>query len=287
MKSSNSLIDLCRSGSRLAVSAILCTLLFSGCAGTPRWSGELVPEPDAQRHAALLDSLVARDRTCPPTLLADLKIDYHSPVDDRKLQGFLQFSLPENYKFVVTNPLGQMVWATAGDRQHYQTVNTLRHQYIEGGMDSFVLTNKLPVFLLESDWGSWLTGRLQYGADRIVDIRNDPETPGIWITVKTDSAGGPLDHLLIDPAEALVLRRTITDADNTELATISYRNILPVKNSGAEESAARCKQPHHITVSGLPWGSRIELQLTNTETRSVSKSYSLPMPPRYFRQYRP
>lgn len=270
-----------------AVLGTAVVLLLGGCARNGQWSGTLVPEETAPQLATVLDTMAARDALCPKTLVADVQVDYESPLEKLKLQGFLQFSLPGNYKFIVTNPLGQLVWGTAGNRRHYQAINTLKKEYIEGGMDSFVLKNKLPIFLIQSHWGNWLTGRVSYGAKRIVDIREDKENRGVWITVKTDSPEGPWEHLLINPQLQQLVERVITDLDNDELATVNYSDMEIPAPENPDEDTVQCRQPGTITITGLPWNSRIELNLSRIETRHEEESYSLPRPARYFRQYRP
>ncbi|MBM9519801.1 hypothetical protein JWG39_08215 [Desulforhopalus vacuolatus] len=273
-----------------AVLGIVVTLLLGGCAREGQWSGTLVPGEDAPQFAAVLDAMAARDALCPKTLVADLQVDYESPLEKRRLQGFLQFSLPGNYKFIVTSPLGQMVWGTAGNRRHYQVLNTMTKQYIEGGMESFVLNNKLPFFLIQSQWGNWLTGRVSseaHRAHRIVDIRKDKENRGVWITVKTNSSEGPRDHLLINPERQQLIERVITDLENNELATVSYSDMKTPAPENPDEETVQCLQPGAVTITGLPWNSHIGLNLSRIETRRGEESYSLPQPVRYFRQYRP
>lgn|GEM_PF-1734867 len=277
----------CRALRCAAVLGIAVPLLLGGCAREGQWSGTLVPGESAPQFATVLDTMVARDALCPQTFVADVQVDYESPRENRKLQGFLQFSLPGNYKFIVTNPLGQLVWGTAGNRRHYQVINTMEKKYVEGGMDSFVLRNKLPVFLIQSPWGNWLTGRVSYGANRIVDIRKDKENRGVWITVKTNSSEGPRDHLLINPQLQQLVERVITDLDNDELATVNYSDMKTPTPENPTEEMAQCLQPGSITISGLPWNSHIGLNLSRIETRRGEESYSLPQPARYFRQYQP
>ncbi len=208
-------------------------------------------------------------------MIADAALSYTSPVTSQSVSGFLQFSLPESYKFVITNPLGQIFWAVAGDRKQYQIVDTTKQLYTTGELQTLVLNNELPLFLVQNNWGEWLMARNHFSGSRVIAIRSDNKHRGVWFTVENSILEGRYEHLLIDLNRQILLQRILTDRSGDILAAISYNEIGNKINKG------KCVQPAHITITGLDYGSTIELHLSAIEFQPGKKSYHLPKPPRY------
>ncbi len=254
---------------------ILAALLLAGCSGPSRqWGNALAPD---LQHAALADftRIAERDKRCPTTMIADAALTYTSPVASRSVSGFLQFSLPEDYKFVITNPLGQIFWAVAGDRRQYQIVDTTKRLYATGKLQTLVLNNELPLFLVQNSWGEWLMARNHFSSSRVIAVRSDNEHRGVWFTVEKSLVEGRYEHLLIDLGRQILLQRVLADRSGDTLATVSYNKI------GKKIDKGQCVQPEHITITGLDYGSTIELRLSAIEFQPGKKSYHLPRPPRY------
>ncbi len=250
-------------------------MLLTGCASqSGQWGDTLDP---GLQSAALADftRIAERDKTCPGTMIADAALTYTSPVASRSVSGFLQFSLPESYKFVITNPLGQIFWAVAGNRKQYQIINATEQLYTTGKLQTLVLDNELPLFLVQNNWGEWLMARNHFSSSRVLAVRSDTEHRGVWFTVENSILEGRYEHLLIDLGRQVLLQRILTDRSGDMLAAISYDKI------GKRIDRARCIQPEHITINGLDYGSTIELRLSAIEFQPEKRSYHLPKPPQY------
>lgn len=254
----------------------LAIVFLGGCATKP-WTVPLAEE-DYAATAGLLDEMALRDSDCEKTVEADLRIFYTSPLGKKGLEGYFLFSPPGSYKFVITNPFGQTMWAIAGHQRVYHIIEPLRRQYTGGSLSSFGVRNDLPSFFLKGEWAAWITARNRYTSDMITAIRNDRKNRGVWITLPKDRTRGYIDHILLNQEQALITERILTSDTESKLATISYSEY---------EKIGECYQPHSIEVSGLGYGTEIRLQLDNVALQEEIKNYTLPIPQGYFRRYLP
>ncbi len=254
---------------------LCCQLFLASCSSKMTQLGEPLAAGSEKKAISDFTRIVRRDKACPATMIADLAITYNSPINKQAVSGLLQFSLPDNYKFVVTNPLGQIFWAVAGNRKHFQTIDTTERVYSSGELQTLILKHQLPLFLTQNNWGEWLMGRSNFDRSRIVAIRQDNDQRGLWFTVRTGIVAGEYEHLLIDQKRQLLLQRIIADRSGDPLAIITYAPI------NAKIDKEQCIQPEHITISGLSYNSTIDLQLSAIEFQPEKKSYSLPAPPQY------
>lgn len=250
---------------------------ISACAGRP-WSTALEGERLDQTRQTIA-ALTAEKRRCGESLDGDLAMFYSDPLEKKALSGYLQFSQPGAYKFVVANPLGQTVLAIAGDRRSYQAVNVFERQYLEGSMRSFGLRHGLPQEFLGGAWGEWLTGGSERSADSISAIREDKDGRGLWVSYRhhpPEPAGAT--HMLWQTEAKTVLTIIIENDKETPLAEISYNQRM------SEEA---CHQPLEIHITGLDFGTDIRLQLSNLRFFAEKKQYNLPIPRGYQQQYLP
>jgi hypothetical protein len=259
---------------------VLAPILIAGCGGRP-WTDPLKTD-EADAAAELIDSLTLRDTMCGKTLEADLSLFYENPLGKKALSGFLQFSLPSSYKFVMTNPFGQPVLAIAGNEQSFQAINTGLKKYMEGSIRSFGLRNKIPAQFLGGSWGNWLTGRNQFTSQAITDIRHDRDTRGLWITFQAENNIQPATHhLLLAPEDKLILAHIIEDGKGKTVADIKYGNWIP---------QGECRQPQEIDITGLGYGTNIRIKLSDVLVSDKVESFRLPIPPDaagYIKQYLP
>lgn len=256
---------------------LLCCLLFiSGCAQKP-W-GVSLGEKDYEAGFMLAKEMAVQNTQCIKGFHSDLKLEYANPLGKKSFSGFLRYSPITNYQFVTSNPLGQPVLIIAGNQKKYQVINTLEKKYIAGGMTSFALRNKLPIHFLKGRWDDWLTGKNTIPIEYISDISSDRESRGIWITFEDSKGARNISHLLIDPEKKIILERVLETRQEKPLATIQYDSYLKDQS---------CTQPQHIYISGLQYGTTINLQLSETELSSDIKMYRLKAPQGYLRQLRP
>jgi len=256
---------------------LLAALMVSGCAGKP-WTTPLAGERFEQT-SQLIDTLLLESQRCGPSLDGDLALFYADPLEKRALSGYLQFSLPGSYKFVVANPFGQTILAVAGDQKTYKTVIVPEKKYIEGGMQSFGLRHKLPDEIISGSWGEWLTARNQRPSSTITAIHEDKNARGQWVTFrhnKNEPAG--MSHLLLDPVEKTPLSRILENSEGKIVAEVTYADWITL---------GECRQPREINISGLDYGVDIRLKLSNVRLTDEVKQYSLPVFSSYIQQYLP
>lgn len=251
---------------------------LAGCAGKP-WTGQL--EGDRYNEASqLMNALAAENRACGGTLTGDLGLVYTGAMEKKALNGYLEFSQPSAYKFVVTNPFGQPFFAAAGDHVSYQAINVPERLYMSGSMRSFGIRHKLPEGLLSESWGEWIMARNSHGSDAITAINEDREARGLWITYrhgKNEPAGQ--SHLLVEPAEKKILARMIDDKDGETVAEITYDDW---------QDQGKCHQPQEVKITGLRYGTEIRLKLANVQlTDEGKKQFHLPVPAGYVKQLMP
>lgn len=264
---------------KLALPLLLSSLILSGCAGKP-WTDPLEP-PQAEAIEQLVDKLYIRDQSCGKSLAADLSVYFHGPLENSAVSGYFQFSAPSFYKFVMTNPLGQPVLLIAGDQKSYQAINSLARKYMAGSVRSFGIRNKIPQDFLKSNWQDWLMGRNHYSSEKTSHIRNDKEGRGTWISFNTeDGKYSATSHLLLDSDQKLYRTRILENSDGKTIAEIRYDNWI---------GQGGCLQPQDINITGLDYGTNIQLKLSDVvlSTDVDPKTYRLPIPSGYLKQYLP
>ncbi|HBG20151.1 MAG TPA: hypothetical protein DDY32_12990 [Desulfobulbaceae bacterium] len=261
--------------SRILVLPVVFAL--AGCAGKP-WTSQL--EGDRYNEASrLMDTLAAENSACGGTLEGDLGLVYTSALEKKALNGFLEFSQPSAYKFVVTNPFGQPLFAAAGDHVSYQAINVSERLYMAGSMRSFGIRHKLPPGILSESWGEWIMARNTHGSGAITAIHEDKEARGLWITYRHDEKEPTgQSHLLVDPAETKILARILEDKDGETVAEVTYDDW---------QDQGKCRQPQEVNVTGLKYGTEIRLKFANVRVTDEEKRFQLPVPPGYMKQLMP
>ncbi len=258
---------------RLPLFLLFASLLLGGCATKP-WN-EPLKQSEADSIIQLTDSLIARDAECGGTLEGDLVLYYQNPFGKKALSGFLQFSIPSSYKFVMTNPFGQPVLIIAGDQKTFQAIDTIHRNYLAGSLRSFFLHNDIPIYFLTGDWGAWLTDRNLLPSSEITDIRNDRDSRGVWLSYKSKKR---VYHLLLDPQKKIFPVRILENEKGKKIAEITYDNWVV---------SAGCSQPQEINIAGLDYGTDIHIQLSNVALSNVHGVYRLKPPPGYSKQFMP
>jgi hypothetical protein len=260
---------------REALLFLVASFFLAGCATKP-WL-EPLGSSETESTLQLVDALVARDAVCGKTLEGDLDLFYQTPLEKKALSGFLQFSMPSSYKFVVSNPFGQPILAVAGDQESFQAINVGNQSYLAGSLSSFGLRNNISSSLLQSDWSFLLTGRNLFPSQTITKIYEDRNQRGIWLTSKPKNKTRSY-HLLLDRDQEVVVACVLENDSGDTVAEIHYDNWVTLGG---------CRQPLDITISGLDYGTEVQIKLSNVSTSDERKTYTLQPPPGYRRQYMP
>ncbi|MFT5698736.1 MAG: hypothetical protein ACI8ZB_001592 [Desulforhopalus sp.] len=255
---------------------LLLPVVFSGCAQKP-WDTSL-GEKEYEAGLQIATEMSVRNTQCIKGLTSDITLEYSNPLTKRTFSGFLQYSPIANYSFVASNPLGQPVLIIAGNQKKYEIINTLESKYMAGGMTSFALRYKLPIHFLKGRWDDWFTGKNTIPTEYITNISSDKELRGIWLTFEDNKGVRNISHLLVDPKQKVILEHVLETRQKKPLATIKYSQYF------ADHS---CMQPQHINISGLEYGTTIDLQLSETELTTNITTYKLTPPKNYLRQFRP
>ena len=255
-------------------------LSLSSCAGKP-WTN-ILGEEESKPAETLFYQMVDRDISCSCCLDTDITIAWDSPVEKKSIRGLLQTMEPSSIKFVMTNPLGQILFALIIKDRTFQSINTLTHKYQSGSLDSLVLYYDAPKSLLSGNWVTYLTGRLKKGSIEIVEIRNDREKRGVWFTILiSDGDKKQKNHLLIDMVEKKILTRMVVDENSEEtIASITYSDWIIEKN---------CQIPSRLQISEFSFGFQMNIQLSNisTDLQLKNSHFKINPPPGYLRQILP
>jgi hypothetical protein len=256
---------------------LLVCLTLSACAGKP-WTTPL--EGDRYNETGqLIDSLTREYEKCGAGLEGDLALFYSDPLEKTSVGGYLRYSLPGSYKFVVTNPFGQTLLAIAGDQKAYQLISVPEKKYMAGSMRSFSLRHGLPEEILNGRWGEWLTGRSLRPSTSITAVHEDREGRGLWISFRNENSEPPgISHLLLEPVEKIPIARILENGAGKIIAEVTYGDWI---------AQGECRQPQEINISGLDYGTDIRLKLSNVRLTSAAESYTLPVPPGYVQQIMP
>lgn len=261
--------------SRDSLLFLAASYLLTGCAAKP-WS-EPLGEPETESTLQLVDTLAARDALCGKTLEGDLDLFYQTPLEKKALSGFLQFSIPSSYKFIVSNPFGQPLLAVAGDQKSFQAINIGNQSYLAGSLSSFGLRSNISSYLLQSDWSTLLTGRILFPGQAITELNEDRNQRGVWLTSKRKNQPGSY-RLLLDRDQELIVACVLENDNGGTVAEILYDNWVTLGG---------CRQPLDIRISGLDYGTEVQLKLSNVALSDEEMNYSLQPPPGYRRQYLP
>lgn len=264
----------------LAVS--LCILL-SGCASKRRWS-EPLQEEERLEMTKIISDMQETNKSCSDTLDAEARIFWNSPMGDSGVTGYLQIFSPSFIKFIVSNPLGMVVYAFASNGKSFQTLNTMERQHIRGSLHTLAIRRGLPLILAQGDWFALLGERLPAQPFKVLEVTRDTTDKTVWMLLSQIGTSKTSDTqwVHLNPTERKVLGYLFLDKEGQTLADISYED-----QGGEKEGCFATKRTIHIT--DLPWGAeiRIELQDIRTDTQLNTSDFSLPVPVGYFKQLQP
>lgn len=269
-------------GTNLSLPAIiLISLLFSGCAGQ-RWTGPLAEE-EQTGITAKLAAMQKLEKECSDSIDADALIFGESPVEEWRVAGYLQLFPPSFIKFVITNPLGQPVYAFASNGKTYQSLDPGHRRHTRGKIRSMAIRKNMPLSLVQADWFAYLTGRLPARSLEIVEINEDASGETVWLQLSpaVPDRTGESVWLHLDPVQGAVLGYLFLDGAGKTLAEISYGD-----KQGRED---HCTPHRELLVTGLTWGAtiRVQLQEISSDRQFSTEDFSLPVPKGYTTQRRP
>lgn len=251
----------------------LLIVLLAGCAGKP-WTTP-VTDQEGLHVRQIFEEIQQRDAFCFCCMDAKVSFFWDGPGEDRSISGFLQLMLPSSVKFVVTNPLGQPLYAMVSNGHDFQSINTVLRQHTNGEISALMREYSIPAPLLSDDWGYWLMGRLHEQGASIEAIRQDEAGRGVWITMRYPAEEAlAQSHLLLQLETNKLLTRILVDQQGKTIANLSY-----------EYGAAQrdCVPVSRLTITELPYGSRLRVEFAEVLTEQVFSParFRLKVPPGY------
>ncbi len=254
----------------LIFNCLLLCILCSSCA-QKRWTDALSEEENSAMEQ-LVTAMQEREQQCSQNFDADMQVFWKSPVTSRAVEGYLQLLAPSSMKFVVSNPLGQPVFAFTGDGNKFQILQPTQQMHIRGSVRSLAIRSKLPLVMTRGDWFAYISSRLPAHKLTILETAPDSENNTVWLRLadtsrqKTDG----LIYLHLDPQQEKVLGYLFLDNAGETLADISY--------PGKREGSTYCAVQTEIRVDKLPWGSEIRIKLENIANTVQLKEQDFPLP---------
>lgn len=257
-------------------SIVVLLLLLPGCAHKP-WTTPLSSD-DRSANTGLLNSIEVNYQRCAKTVEADLLFEYENTFGKKLINGFFQYTKPSSFKFVVTNPFGQPVFAVAGNQQSYKSINVPHRTVISGSLKAAGIRNNIPDEVLHGKWDEWLNGSKDPNRGTLLEMRNDKESRGLWLTYQNNDSKKTMDHLLIGHADRQIQERILEDFEGKTIARIVYTNWVQIN---------QCQHPLAISISELSYNTVIRLTFSDLTTSEESKTYTLPTPPGFSKTYLP
>lgn len=241
----------------LVIFSLVIVVSLTSCARKP-WRESL---QDSERLAVTkaLNDIREGETSRSNCVDADLNIFFTSHLKNRAVSGYVQIMQPSYLKFIVSNPLGQPLFAFTTDGSQFNQLDTSQQQFLDGDLQAFARIYDTPAFVYNRSWGKWLTARLPE-SELITEIRFDSEERGSWVTIvdqnkiNTDNhQKTATEHLLIDSDNSRLLSRIFTTESGDIEAELTYSDWSPENRW----------QPGKITIEGLDYGSKIVLDFTD------------------------
>jgi hypothetical protein len=254
----------------------LLVLLLAGCAGKP-WTTP-VTDLEGVHIRQIFQEMQGRDSSCFASMDARVRVFWDGPGEARSISGFLQLMLPSAVKFVVTNPLGQPLYAMVSDGRDFQSINTPLRQHTSGNISALMRQYGIPAPLFSDQWGYWLTGRLHEQGAGIAAIRQDEAGRGVWLTTRYPGEEALAhSHLLLQPETRRLLSRILVDGQGETIATLSY-------DYGTAHGD--CPLVSRLDITGLPYGSKLSIEFAEVLTDQVfsASRFRLKVPADYEEQ---
>lgn len=263
---------------------LLLLVLLGGCA-PKKWASLPLPADEQIQIRELLVSMQVANRLCPKGLDANAQIFWKSPLSNAAVSGYLELQEPSFIKFIVTNPLGMVVYALSSTGQIFQFLDISQRQYIRGSVRNLAIRQGIPRILGQANWSAILSAKLPSGPFTPQQISRDTDGHSVWIQIPQSSTytGTAQQWLHLEPEQRRVLGYLFLDQDGTNIAEISY---------GKPEAGARtgCLSSQITThISNLPWGAEITIRLEDAQGKgpTLPSDFTLPVPTGFFEQLQP
>jgi|GEM_PF-1336732 len=250
-------------------------LPLTGCA--PKRMAGIVSVGEQKKANAIIQEMQDATKTCPDTIIADAKLFWNSPLGDRAVEGYLQLQYPANTKFIISNPLGQPLFAFARRGKKFQILEPENRKHIRGKIRSLAIRHEIPMLPATGSWFSYLSGQLPRYPLILTSLMRDSNNAGVWLRLSEQFPGNTEEgvYVRIDLKHKQVKEYLFLNSAGESVLKISYSAQTPKANS--------CVPMEEIHISGLPWGTEITLLLEDisTELHLGNQDFALPVPGGY------
>jgi len=273
--------------------------MLTGC-GTKPWTG-LLDDKSSQDALTIVKQMQDRDAQCSCCLETDIIISWDTPLEKRAVAGYLYLKNPFIIKYIITNPFGQPLFVVVTNGRTFQSINTVQRKFMSGSLDSFLLYHEVPTSMFFSNWGAYLTGRLQRESWQIEEMRHDRKNRGVWVTLRYMSGNRKRkNHLLINTLDRKLLTRIIVDErlkpaedlgeeSNEEEKEVLYDEIVATIHYSNWVTEGNCLLPTRLSILEFAFSSEMIIQLENisTDSEQSPNDFRVKVPRGYLRQHLP
>ncbi len=266
---------------KLAAGTLFPLLVFllslTSCARTP-WTTSIEGDPRNAIERAFA-SAAEKSRRCSSGWDAEITVNWTSASRNYAFTGYCQTLEPSYLKLVVSNPLGQPLKLIAIDGSSYQLVDAAQRSSVSGSLRSWAIRNQIPLVLSRRPWLDWLLGRPSDGDAQIIDVRNDDQNRGVWLSIGSADNPQIQEHVLFAADESIIVERVLLDDQGSRVATITYSDW---------QRYDACPFPAKIAVTGLAFGTAAEVAFSDVRSAELTpESFSLKIPQGFSRTFLP
>jgi len=234
-------------------------LLSGGCATLP--TTRPLAQMQQQHVEALFRETMTRQQDCPCCIDAQVRLSVKSLVQNGTISGFVQAKAPSFLKFTGLNPLGQPLMLLATDGTFFKYVSVPEAKGYEGLVTAAAFKKYAPQGFDPTHAFYWLAGRLAPEKLRIFSVAQDSEGQGFWLefayAADASEGEGLRRHVLFDPAQQVIRRHLMADADGRIMVDVWYDDYAKASEGGSDN----CRLPGLIRIHANNNGAIMELAL--------------------------
>lgn len=252
-------------------------LLLTSCARSPMTT--LIEGDPRNAIEQAYANAAEKSRRCESGRDAEMTVNWTSTTESFAFTGYCQTLEPSYLKLVVSNPLGQPLKLIATDGNSFQLIDAVQRSSLSGSLRSWVIRNKIPLTLSKRSWLAWLLGRPSAAEAEIIEVRNDAQNRGFWLSIGSADNFQVQEHILFAVDRSVILERIIIDDQGSTAATIAYSDW---------QSNDTCPFPSEISVTGFAFGTAADVAFSDVRSAELTPdSFNLKIPQGFSRTLLP
>ncbi len=220
----------------------------------------------------LKDQLILQTKNCSKSWDANLEVELQATGKNQKFSGYLKIQEPSSIKFIASNPFGQPLVALTTNGEYFRFLDVINRQFSHGRTLSYALYSDIAPQFVSGQWGNWLAARLPDFGENGFELFETSEIQGFWI--KQHSTKNTTHFYLWDAQQKRIKQYLLLDDNERLLAKFDYSNYIDI---------GQCQQPKTISITELPFGSKIQIHLDRIQTTiPMNKKDLLLKPPSHY-----